>query len=108
MKMVVILTLICSVAMAGALVYGFGFGGGWAEVRVLLNYPWFVVSLIDVYVGFILFAYWIVSRERPLASLVWIILLMTLGNIIACAYVLFAIRTSRALPLAGSGRPASQ
>ena len=102
MRALVILAMICSLAMLAALVYGFGFGGGWAEVRELLDYPWFVVSLVDVYVGFIFFACWIVSRERALASLLWIILLMTLGNIIACAYVLYAIRSSRSLPLAAS------
>ncbi len=99
MKVVVALTVLCSLAMLGALIYGFGFGGGWGEVRVLLDYPWFVVSLFDVYVGFILFACWIASRERPLISLLWIIMLFALGNIIACVYVLCSIRASRPLPL---------
>lgn len=85
--------------MGGALVYGFGFGEGWSEVRELVGYPWFVVSLIDVYVGFILFACWIAVRERVLAAAIWILLLMTLGNIIACGYVFHAIRSSKLLPL---------
>ena len=99
MKCIQVITVICALAMGGALVYGFGFGEGWSEVRELVGYPWFVVSLIDVYVGFILFACWIAVRERVLAAVIWILLLMTLGNIIACGYVFHAIRSSKSLPL---------
>lgn len=99
MKCIQVITVICALAMGGALVYGFGFGEGWSEVRELVGYPWFVVSLIDVYVGFILFACWIAVRERVLAAAIWILLLMTLGNIIACGYVFHAIRSSKLLPL---------
>jgi hypothetical protein len=99
MKIVIAITVVCAIAMAAALVYGFGFGGGWAEVGVLMDYPWFVVSLVDVYVGFIFFACWIAMRERILASVIWIALLMTLGNLIACFYVLYALKTRKPAPL---------
>lgn len=100
MKLVFALAVICGIAMAAALVYGFGIGGGWSEVRVLMGYPWFVVSLVDVYVGFIFFACWIALRERVLPSIIWIVLLMTLGNIIACLYVIYALKTRKPIPLA--------
>ena len=77
------------VAMLAGLVYGFTQGGGWGEVRTLVQYPWFNVSLIDVYVGFALFAGWIVYRERPSVSVPLIASLLLLGNVIACAYVVF-------------------
>lgn len=104
MKWVFVITCLLGLIMAAALIYGFSFGGGWAEVRILMDYPWFVVSLVDVYVGFILFACWIGVRERPLPSLVWIALLMTLGNLIACVYVLYALRSGRLLPMAEPSR----
>ncbi|MBO6514766.1 MAG: DUF1475 family protein [Phycisphaerales bacterium] len=102
MKFVIAVTILCTIAMGVALVYGFGFGGGWGEVRVLMDYPWFVVSLVDVYVGFIFFAFWIAAREKPVHSIIWILLLMTLGNIIACIYLLYAIKTAKPLPLTQS------
>lgn len=105
MKFVIAVTALCTIAMAAALVYGFGFGNGWAEVRVLMDYPWFVVSLVDVYVGFIFFAFWIIAREKPLHSLIWVVLLMTLGNIIACIYVFYAIKTNKPLPLMNPKTP---
>lgn len=100
MKPVAGIAVVLGILMLGALVYGFGFGGGWGEVRLLLDYPWFVVSLVDVYVGFALFACWIATREKRFPACVWILLLMTLGNLIACIYVLYAVSKHRPLPLA--------
>jgi hypothetical protein len=83
------------VAMAAALVYGFTLGDGWDEVSTLVAYPWFNVSLVDVYVGFALFGGWVAHRERsPLAAAAWIIAILLLGNLVACAYVLWALRSS--------------
>lgn len=80
------------VVMAAAIAYGFIAGDLWGEAQVLLKYPWFHVSMIDLYVGFLLFAGWIAFRERSVpATIVWIISLMLLGNLIACAYALLAL-----------------
>lgn len=83
-------------AMVVVLVYGFGWGGGWAEVGVLLTYPWFIVSLVDVYVGFILVGVWVFWREPSRAvAVIWCVLILTLGNVISCAYVLLALHRSQ-------------
>lgn len=83
-------------AMAVALVYGFTQGGGWDEVRALTRYPWFNVSLVDVYVGFALFSAWVAHRESAWwTAALWITAIMLLGNLVACAYVLFAAATAR-------------
>jgi hypothetical protein len=92
--------VVAGVVMAAGLVYGFAAGDGFDELRALMDYPWFVVSLVDVYVGFVLFACWIVSRERGLRAVVWVTLLLTLGNLVACAYVVHAIRSRKRPPLA--------
>ena len=83
------------VAMVAGLWYGFGSGNGWTEVRELMGYPWFVVSLVDVYTGFALFACWIAMREKVVAAGVWIIALLVLGNIVACVYAILAIRQAQ-------------
>ncbi len=96
MKVLFAIGVIGAIVMAAGLVYGFAAGDGWTEVRTLAEYPWFIVSIIDVYIGFILFACWIALRERLLPAVVWIILLMTLGNLVACVYLaIAAIQASR-------------
>ena len=91
MKTATTLVAVCLVAMVGGLAYGFLAGDGFDEVRTLLGSPWFVVSLIDVYVGFILIAIWIAYRDRPLPAALWIVLLFVLGNAVSCLYALIAL-----------------
>ena len=81
--------------ITGAVTWGFIAGNGWEEVGELMDYPWFVVSLYDVYTGFILFSIWIVARERSWVAAPWIIALMLLGNIVSCMYAALAIITSK-------------
>ena len=83
-------------AMASVLIYGFTVGDFGTEGQVLLSMPWGIVSLVDVYIGFILFSGWIVYREKSLLrSAVWVTLVIVLGNLTACLYVLIALIASR-------------
>jgi hypothetical protein len=77
--------------MLAALIYGFTQGRGWDEVGELMSFPWFVVSLVDVYVGFGLFCGWVLYREHVIPAAIWVVLIVTLGNAFACAYVLIAM-----------------
>ena len=90
-----LIALLGLLAMAGILVYGFTEGDFNAEGRVLLAMPWGIVSLVDVYVGFILFSCWIVYREKsPFRSMVWVFFMMVLGSFTASLYTLIALQTS--------------
>ena len=84
-----------SVIMGSAIVYGFAFGEGWSEVVRLWAFPWFRVSIIDIYVGLAVIALWIWSRERWPAALLWTTALITLGNLATCAYLIRALLDRR-------------
>ena len=95
MKIAKIVALLGMLAMGGILIYGFTVGDFAGEGGVLLSMPWGIVSLVDVYVGFILFSGWIVYREKSLLrSIVWVLLVMVLGNFTASLYTLIALLTS--------------
>jgi hypothetical protein len=82
-------------AMTGVLIYGFAVGDFSGEGGQLLSMPWGIVSLVDLYVGFVLFSGWIVYREKSLArSAVWVVLMMILGFWTASLYTLIALQTS--------------
>mgnify|MGYP000207690479 CR=1 FL=1 len=84
------------VAMTAVLIYGFTVGNFGEEGSVLLSMPWGIVSIVDLYVGFTLFSGWIIYRERSVVrSVVWVILMMVLGNFTAALYALIALVTSR-------------
>jgi len=94
-KIAKVVAVLGVLVMASILVYGFTVGDFGGEGQVLLSMPWGIVSLVDVYVGFVLFSGWIVYREKSLLrSAVWIILVMVLGNLTASLYALVALLTS--------------
>jgi len=95
MKVAKAVALLGLLAMGGILIYGFTVGNFAEEGNVLLSMPWGIVSLVDLYVGFILFSGWIVYREKSLArSIVWVVLMMVLGFFTASLYTLIALQTS--------------
>jgi hypothetical protein len=95
MKVAKLIALLGLIAMTLILVYGFTRGNFTGEGAKLLAMPWGIVSMVDLYVGFILFSGWIVYREKSFArSVVWIILMMVLGFFTGSLYTLNALQTS--------------
>ena len=95
MRMAKLVALLGLLAMTGILVYGFTVGDFSGEGKILLSMPWGIVSLVDLYVGFILFSGWIVYREKSLVrSIVWVFFMMVLGFFTASLYTLIALQTS--------------
>ncbi len=83
-------------AMTAVLVYGFTAGDFASDGAELLRNPWGIVSLVDLYTGFILFSAWIVYRERSLAvAAFWVALMMVLGFFAGSLYALLALVASK-------------
>jgi hypothetical protein len=77
-----------ALVMSATILYGFIAGEGWSEVARLWAFAWFRVSIVDIYVGLAVIALWIWSRERPLAACTWSFMLLTLGHLATCLYLL--------------------
>jgi len=96
MNIAKIIALIGLIAMTGAILYAFVAGDFATEGAWITSHPWGIVSLVDLYVGFIIFSMWIVYREKsPVAAVVWVVLMMILGNWTAALYVLLALVKSQ-------------
>jgi len=92
MKIAKIIAGLGVAAMTTVLLYGFTAGDFGADGQKILANPWGIVSLVDLYVGFSLFSAWIVYRERAfLPSLIWVVLMMTLGFFTGALYTLIAL-----------------
>jgi hypothetical protein len=95
MKIAKAIALLGWLTMTAILIYGFTVGDFAEEGKQLLSMPWGIVSLVDVYTGFVLFSGWIVYREKSaLRSIVWVILMMVLGFWTGSLYTLIALQTS--------------
>ena len=96
MKTMTILATLGALVMTIILVYAFVEGDFVHDGRQLLAMPWGSVSLVDLYVGFLLFAAWILYRDGiTFPSVLWIVAVMTLGSLAICVYVLVSTRTSK-------------
>ena len=95
MKIAKAIALLGLLAMSAVLIYGFTVGDFATEGKQLLSMPWGIVSLIDLYVGFVLFSGWIVYREKSaVRSLIWVVLMMILGFWTGSLYTLIALQSS--------------
>lgn len=73
----------------------------WAQNQVSVfnseipSLPWGVVSLVDLYAGFILVGIWIFYKEKSMSALIWFLFLMTLGNLTTAIYVIYSLNKSK-------------
>ncbi len=96
MKIAKGVALLGLLAMTVVLIYGFTVGDFSGEGARLLTMPWGIVSLVDLYVGFILFSGWIIYREKSvLRSVIWVALMMIMGFWAGSLYTLIALLTSK-------------
>ena len=66
------------------------------EGRALLAMPWGRMSLVDIYTGLLLFCCWIGWREQnKYVAIIWMLMLLVLGNLATCLYVLIALYQAR-------------
>lgn len=96
MKTAKAITWIGLFAMTYGLANGFINGDFIKDGQLLIQNPWGVMSLIDLYVGFTLFSMWIFHREKNKSfAIVWTLLMMILGFFTACVYILLALYKSK-------------
>lgn len=95
MKAAKIVSLLGILAMAAVLLHGFTVGDFFSEGAQLASMPWGIVSLVDLYTGFVLFSGWILYRERSLPlAILWTAAMMTLGFFAGSLYIFLALQAS--------------
>ena len=95
MKLAKVISILGMLAMTAVLVSGFTRGNFFGEGSLLIAMPWGIVSLVDLYTGFILFSGWIIYREKSLLiAILWTIAMMTLGFFAGSLYAFIALQTS--------------
>ena len=96
MKTAKTLSFLGILAMAAVLIYGFTIGDFTGEGNQLLSMPWGIVSLVDLYTGFILFSLWIFYREEQLyVAILWTVAMMVLGFFAGALYAFIHLQKSK-------------
>ena len=93
MKTGQILALIGAIIMGVSIIYGLTIGDFSGEGSMILSLLWGKITLIDIYISFLIFTAWIIYREKNLRrSFIWFILMMVLGSFTSCLYLFLAFR----------------
>lgn len=96
MKIAKLIAWLGLLAMIAVLLNGFINGSFSRDGAELMANPWGIVSIVDLYVGFVLFSLWIAFREKKIpASVIWIVLMMVFGFLTGSLYVLIALYRSK-------------
>ena len=96
MKTGKIISLLGVAAMTAVLFYGFTTGDFGSDGGEILRNPWGIVSLVDLYTGFMLFSAWIIYRENSIPrALFWVLLMMVLGFFTASLYIFLTLYNSK-------------
>lgn len=96
MRKVKVVAWLGALIMAGMIVFSLVTGDFFGEGSILLGMVWGQMSMVDLYVGFILFYLWILRREKDLITkIVWFLLLMTTGSLATALYILKAAYESK-------------
>ena len=88
-----LISYVISVSMIGVII--------WALNQVSIfdspipDLPWGIVSLVDLYGGFILVCLWIAYKESLSATIIWSFFVLILGNLTTAIYVIYSINKSR-------------
>lgn len=69
--------------------YALAYGDFFIEGAALIDMTWGIVTLVDLYLGLLLFCFWIMCREENITiALSWSVLILLLGNMLSFLYVL--------------------
>lgn len=88
-----ILSAVLGLAFASSIVWGFVTGGSVVPVLTLmLAEPWGVVTLADLYLGFVLVAGLVILLERQKRTgVLWGIAVILLGNVVTAAWIVLRL-----------------
>ena len=90
------LALIGIIIMGFSIIYGFAMGDFTGEGSIILSIIWGKITLVDIYISFLVFTAWIIYREdNPGRSILWFILMMVLGSFTSCLYLYLNFRKSQ-------------
>ena len=80
--------------MGGIIIWANSKSNFLANAGKVAETEWGIVTLVDLYIGFLFIAIWICFREKGFQRVAWLIGLFFLGNLTTAVYIIYCIKTS--------------
>lgn len=104
MRLVRALAVAVTLVMVGAIAFGAAAGDFAADASSIWSLAWGKVTVVDLYLGLVIFGAWVYIREKRMGQVIlWWLALLALGNLVAGIYLLKVSFTSRDVPELLSG-----
>ncbi len=95
MKLLQVVAAILFLVMTAGLTYGLTVGDFWGDGGKITSLLWGNLTLLDFYVGATYICIWVGFREKSWwRALLWIVLVLGLGNWTTSLYVFLAARSA--------------
>ena len=94
MSIVKTIAYLSTLIMGGIIVWANSQSNFFENAGEVADTAWGVVTLVDLYVGFIFIAIWIIFREKGIRRIVWLVGLFFLGNLTTAIYIIYCIGNS--------------
>ena len=95
MSIVKTIAYLLTLIMGGIIIWANSQSNFFENAGEVASTPWGLVTLVDLYIGFIFVAIWMIFREEGVRRIIWLLGLFFLGNLTTAIYILYCIKSSR-------------
>lgn len=79
-----------SFGLLAMILWAFGEAPFWASFSLIVNNPWGLVTLVDLYLGFAVISALLIAVEGfSVRAILWIVALLCLGNVVSAFWIAF-------------------
>ena len=94
MNLVKTIAYLSTLIMGGIIIWANSKSNFLANAGKVAETEWGIVTLVDLYIGFLFIAIWMCFREKGFQRVAWLIGLFFLGNLTTAVYIIYCIKTS--------------
>jgi len=92
MPIVKTIAYLSTLIMGGIIVWANFQGNIFKNAGTVASTPWGIVTLVDLYIGFLFIGLWIIFREKGISRIIWLVGLFFLGNLTTALYIIYCIK----------------
>jgi len=92
MSIVKTIAYLSTLLMGGIIVWANLQSNFFENASEVASTPSGIVTLVDLYLGFVFIALWIIFREKGFPRVIWLLGLFFLGNLTTAIYIIYCIK----------------
>ena len=92
MSIVKTIAYLSTLIMGGIIVWANFQSNFFKNTSKVASTAWGIITLVDLYIGFIFIGLWIIFREKGISIIIWFVGLFFLGNLTTALHIIYCIK----------------